>query len=101
MTYDPKYKLKHKVTPIKRLSHYGRLPPPMVGDPKWCFRDWNDRCWAIYAAMMAEKRGVIPPHKRRGLWAWYDAPERSLDAGDDCDAGTDQYVVELSTSGAT
>jgi hypothetical protein len=77
MTYDPKYKLKHKPPQIGRLLHYKRLPPRMVGDP--CTRyghpwiTWDERCKAVYAAMIALKRGAVPLHQRCGLW-FYDVP---------------------------
>lgn len=63
--YDPKYKLKHKVTPIARLGKYVQ-PLPMVDDPP--FTDWGDRCRAVYEWMMALKGGVVPPPLRKGLW---------------------------------
>jgi len=77
MTYDPSYKLRHKPPPISRLLRWKHLPPRMVGDPDsgWRFRGanrsiWDRRCRAIYAAMMAEKRGAVALQERVGLWFW-------------------------------
>jgi len=74
MTYDPNYRIKHRVPPVSRLAHYKHLPPRMVGDPHLrygCARNaWAQRCLALYAAMMAEKHGALPPIQRRGLWMW-------------------------------
>lgn len=76
MTYDPKYKIKHRVTSPKRLARYEGLPPPMVDEPPESRQggDWDRRCRIVYDFMMQLKAGVIPPSKRRGLW-FYD--ERS------------------------
>jgi hypothetical protein len=73
MAYDPKYKLRHKPPSVGRLLHYKWLPPRMVGDPcgsygGHCWRSWEERCKAVYAAMIAVKHGAVPPHQRRGLW---------------------------------
>jgi len=75
MTYDPNYEFKHKLPPVARLAHYKRLPPPMVGDPRpdlgWCYKNpWDQRCKAVYAAMMVLKRGAVAPRERIGLWFW-------------------------------
>jgi hypothetical protein len=71
MIYDPNYKLRHKPPSIRRLLYYKYRPPPMVGDPPRGGQTWDARCKAVYAAMMAEKRGEIPLHMMRGLWHWY------------------------------
>jgi hypothetical protein len=78
VTYDPKYKLRHKPTPIARLAHYKHLPPPMVGDPpaapswkawgRW--KNWDERCRAVYEDMIARKHGRLPRNEMRGLWFW-------------------------------
>jgi hypothetical protein len=75
MTYDPKYKLKYKPTPIARPTHYKHLPPPMVGDPRpdlgWkCKNPWDQRCRTVYEAMIARKHGRLPRNEMRGLWFW-------------------------------
>lgn len=66
--FDPNYKIKHRVTPIRRLSRYEHLPPPMVGDPPGCWRDWSERCRAVYERMMMPRRGIVPPEERKGIW---------------------------------
>jgi len=71
--YDPDYKLRHKPPPVSRLAHYKRLPPNMVGDPggPWhCRNPWDQRCRAVYAHMIALKRGAVAPRERVGLWFW-------------------------------
>lgn len=60
--FDPKYRIRHRVTSINRLARYERLPPPMVDEPRDARSgDWEDRCRAVYDYMIAIKR-------RRGLW---------------------------------
>lgn len=68
MAYDPKYKMRYRPEPISRLRKYNRFPPHMVDDPSGCWKDWDERCHAVYQAMMELKRGVIPQRLRRGLW---------------------------------
>jgi hypothetical protein len=67
MTFDPKYKMRAKLTTISRLSKYERLPPPMVGDPLGPFNNWAERCEALYAQI----KGIVPAQKRRSLWFWF------------------------------
>lgn len=67
--YDPKYKVKHRVTSARRLLKYEHLPPPMVDDPADArSRDWDYRCRAVYNFTMLIKRGFTPPSMQRGLW---------------------------------
>ena len=75
--YDPKYKLKHKLPPISRLTRYKYHPPPMVGDPLICARTLADRCEVLYTLAMQIKRGerkpwMPPPPPKIGLWFWRD-----------------------------
>jgi hypothetical protein len=70
MTYDPKYKLSHKPPPVSRLAHYKHFPPPMVGDPRGHFKDWDTRCRAIYNEMMRRQRGLASRNEMHGLWFW-------------------------------
>ena len=66
-----RYKLKHRPPPITRLLRYERLPPPLTDDPPRDWDCWAERCAAVYAWMIALKRGARPPvpeHRRRGLW---------------------------------
>jgi hypothetical protein len=65
------YKLKYRPRPLHVLMYYTN-PLNMVGDPYYK-RDgdvWDKRCRAVYAAMIAEKRGETPEHQRTGLWMW-------------------------------
>lgn len=74
--YDPKYKMKYRPPPIKRLAKYDGLPPPMVDDPPGIRNgSWEERCRAVYTYLMDVKRGVVPLSQRRGLW-FYRVDER-------------------------
>lgn len=73
--YDPKYRMRHRLPPISRLSKYSHLPPPLTDDPPREWRTWEERCRVVYQWMMARKRGEalpIPARQRRGLW-FYEA----------------------------
>ena len=72
--YDPKYRIKHKVTPITRLRHYDRRLP-MVGDGTYNmlgfqYGDIHKQLRILYKAAMAQKKGLVPGIAQKGLWAW-------------------------------
>lgn len=46
MTYDPKYRMKHRVTPITRLKKQ-KAPLTMVGDQY--FKNWLEHDTVLYA----------------------------------------------------
>jgi hypothetical protein len=61
------YKMRYRPN-YAHVGRYKTLPPPMAGDPQRCWDNWDSRCSAIYAHMIAIKHGIVPPSNRRGLW---------------------------------
>jgi hypothetical protein len=78
MAFDPKYKIRHRVTSPARLARYEGLPPPMVDEPPEARQsgDWETRCRMVYDFMMQLKSGITPPSKRRGLWFYGEGSHR-------------------------